>query len=541
MAYPERYHIEALRKLRGDAYVSYPTSDLTKKVVERIYSVPREKIGSPDAFNSPQTDEYTDTKLIEQHFTGGDANYVEVYQKWETLPGTQLLTRTIGAINLMPEKYRRLVRTVETTQPVGPDYVFPSGLTGDQTLISLAAETLAKLRLRIVEEIIDTDEDPLIGAKFGDWGPLAITEEVVVDGTAASTGFNIVESTVTPIGNGKSIKITVSYPDASTLSKVNKSIGQDNLIPAKYRRLVQHAETISWKNSSFVFPTSLSGNQTLIELQWETLDRARYKIVEEIIGSISTLSGAETDEYGIDSITESIVDDGTAPDEGYLIKKSEVTPLGNGKSVKITVTYPAFPTVHDYDIDEETGQTIHTTYQVVDAATAGTATASSGVVTRYKHIDKWRSMKIIATYSTPASYEEQRFGAHNFPTLWGGFASYSDACGHFVGLRGGFSAMVQIRVVITYTTTKQVFAGLTLKPGTLIMGKGLQITDALFNAGSFTYFGSCAGTVSWSATSPSYTGYSALIGTEQLVTGESVKTKAAGGLYRNQAVYVTML
>lgn len=203
------------------------------------------------------------------------------------------------------------------------------------------------------------------------------------------------------------------------------------------------------------------------------------------------------------------------------------------------VTDSAFPILSDYDIDPETFATILTTYQIVDASTAGTATCASGVITTYKHIDKWRSMKIVVTHSTPASYDEQKFGAHNFPTLFSGTAFFTDTCGHFVGLRGGFAAMVQMRITVSFTTSKQTISGLTLIPGTLVMGKGLQITDALFNSGSFTYFGNCTGTISWSATSPSYTAYLALIGTEQLITGESVKWKA--GLYRNTSVYVKML
>ena len=213
MAYPERYHIEALKKLRGDAYVTFPTSDLAARVVERVYSVPREKAATPDAFNAPQTFEYTDTQLIEQHFVGGDAIYVEVYQTWETLPGSQLVTKSIGVPDsLIPEKYRRLIRTIETNQPVGPDYVFPSGLTGDQRFISLAMETIAKLRLKIIEEVIISSEDPLTGERFDEWGTLTIQESIVTDGDPVDVGFLVKDSSVTPLGNGKSIKITVLYP-----------------------------------------------------------------------------------------------------------------------------------------------------------------------------------------------------------------------------------------------------------------------------------------------------------------------------------------
>lgn len=214
MAYPERYHLDALRKLRGDASVTYPTADLSTPTVERVYSVPREKTASPDAFNAPQTIEYTGTQLTEQHFTGGDANYVEVYQKWETLPGTSLVTKTIGTPeSLIPEKYRRLITTTDTNQPVAPDYDFPDGLVGTQKFISLAQETISRLRLRIITEVINEDEDPLTGQQTDEWGILTVQESIVADGSPADEGYLVKHSEVTPLGNGLSIKITVNYSD----------------------------------------------------------------------------------------------------------------------------------------------------------------------------------------------------------------------------------------------------------------------------------------------------------------------------------------
>lgn len=325
---------------------------------------------------------------------------------------------------------------------------------------------------------------------------------------------------------------------STDVSKVNRSLGQDNLIPAKYRKLTTHVETISWENIEAAFPSSLTGDQAFIEKIQETILEARKRIVEEVINAGTSLVGHETDDQGTLTVTETIVDDGTSIDTGYLVKRSEVTPLGNGKSIKISVTYASFPVMYDYDIDPETGQTILSSYQIVDKTTAATATSSSGVITRYKHIDNWRSLKIITTHSTPASYDEQRFGAYSFPTLFSGSSFASDDCGVFVGLRAGFSAMVKMRTTIIFTTTKQTITGLTILPGSLYLGKWFNIRDALFNAGTYAYSGTCTASGSFGATSPTYTAYIALIDTEQLMTGESVRTNT--GLYKNTSVYVTM-
>lgn len=229
---------------------------------------------------------------------------------------------------------------------------------------------------------------------------------------------------------------------------------------------------------------------------------------------------------------------------GNLIVEGSVEDLGDGTSVKSTATIEGgnWPVLVDYDIDEETGQTILSEYQVVDVSAAATATVSSGVVTRYKHIDKWHSMKIVTTYSTPATYDEQRFMAHPFPSLFDGAYSWTPECGAFAtGFRGAFSAFVATRVETSFSATKPaIIVGLTLIPKTLILGKGVQLPqDMLMDAGSFTYTGTCSGTISYGASDPSYSTYLGLIGSEQLISGEAVKTK--GGLYRVTNLYLNPL
>lgn len=123
--------------------------------------------------------------------------------------GETFTTQTLGQPNLTPEKYRRLVRTVETDQPVAADYQFPLGLTGDQTQIQLQQETIEEARLKIISEVIAIGADPLTGGESSEYGPLAIYESVVNEGTPIDTGFLVVKSTVSPFGNGKAAKITV--------------------------------------------------------------------------------------------------------------------------------------------------------------------------------------------------------------------------------------------------------------------------------------------------------------------------------------------
>lgn len=313
--------------------------------------------------------------------------FVRVIRVYETLPGYALTKKTLGQQNLIPEKYRRLIRTVETEQPVAANYTFPSNLTGNQTFIELAQETIAKARLKIIQEIINTDESPLIGGKTGEYGNLIITEEVVDEGTAPLAGELIQDSQVTALGNGKAIRITVKYPsNLFTLQKVKRSIGQDNLIPEKYRRLVKHVETEKPVPVNYTFPPGLVGDQTFIEFAQLTITQARLKILEEIIDeNESPLLGSDGDEWAPFSIYEQIVEEGAAIDTGYFVKKSAITPFGNGKAVKITLKYAAAVVGAVLVTNQGTGYTSAPT--VAPSGGGGTGATFTAIVFAGKVID----------------------------------------------------------------------------------------------------------------------------------------------------------
>jgi hypothetical protein len=140
----------------------------------------------------------------------------------------------------------------------------------------------------------------------------------------------------------------------------------------------------------------------------------------------------------------------------------------------------------------------------------------------------------------PADYEEQRFMAHQFPTLWDYTTyNYSTACGPTGQRWQGFSTFVQARLAISFTTTKQTITGLTLIPNTIQLVHD-RIDEVLNDAGGFTYSGTCSGPITWPASDPDFTTYTGTYqGTEQLISGESVLWRA--GLYKNSSLYVTML
>lgn len=192
----------------------------------------------------------------------------------------------------------------------------------------------------------------------------------------------------------------------------------------------------------------------------------------------------------------------------------------------------------DYDTEPETQALITTTFQIV-ANPVSAPTPSPGQIITVKHIDDYNSMVIIQTRSTPAGWTEQENGAFHFPTLFD-YTDYfyTDDCGAFSDARAGFSTNVQIHIDISFGNFSS-FTGLQLIPKSLQLGKYVQFSDILVDSGFYTFSGTCTATVTWTGSSPTYSGYLSLIGTLQLIGGSSKKTK--WGDYRTEAISVTMI
>jgi hypothetical protein len=120
MAKPDRYHLDNLRKLRGDAYVTHPDATLTVRRVERVFSVPR---GSDEtaylAVDPAAEANYAGCVLVEQHTVGGDHIYVEVYQAWQTLPGATIVGQRLNERGAKENVYTESVQTGTDPQDGG--------------------------------------------------------------------------------------------------------------------------------------------------------------------------------------------------------------------------------------------------------------------------------------------------------------------------------------------------------------------------------------------------------------------------------------
>jgi hypothetical protein len=146
----------------------------------------------------------------------------------------QMQTKSKGVPNLIPEKYRGQIATVQTTTQHEldgadiNDIPEPDAPTGDQSQIVHEKVNDERYQKVVVDEVIDENADPLEGAQTGTWGVEGTKELLVVEGDDAESGFGVKSGKVVPLGNGKAVRATEFYPDVLSENLVYTLEGQEN-------------------------------------------------------------------------------------------------------------------------------------------------------------------------------------------------------------------------------------------------------------------------------------------------------------------------
>ena len=99
MARLELFHLARLRALAGDPLITFPYGDLNFRRIERVYRVERSQSERPFLIADG---DYTGTSLTEQRIVGGDHIYVEIYQKYDTLPSPHVHSEEIDQATGLP-------------------------------------------------------------------------------------------------------------------------------------------------------------------------------------------------------------------------------------------------------------------------------------------------------------------------------------------------------------------------------------------------------------------------------------------------------
>lgn len=187
MALPERYHIDAVRKLGGDGLVTYPDAHTDVWRLERVFRVDR---GTPPAsYNSLADLEHPGAKLVEQYIVGGDFQEVEIFQAFEDLPGTARTTLAIADSG---------ANQTTTIQKIVPGSVAPAGglfVVSDQVAPAQGASSVA-IHTRVV-----VDEQPLLRGRSVDEATgisINYTKQIIDPTTFASrVGLSMASGTYT--------------------------------------------------------------------------------------------------------------------------------------------------------------------------------------------------------------------------------------------------------------------------------------------------------------------------------------------------------
>lgn len=355
MAAPSRYLLDALRKLRGDALVTYPDKALGVRRVERVFSVARN--AAPDAFNSPQAEEYTDTELVDQQVIGGDHQFVEWYQAWETLPGSELTTkirRSPTIFDAIPVEFKiGLSESLDVIdQTVEPEQA-PDAITGNVIESIVNQESKSKAHRKTTSRTNDTNYPTLHDKSTTAEKLFASTDrKVITAGTsiAAPTARTSVE--LRDIGGGKQLEAVTTVPIVFPAARY--AVNKPEITPEKFRSAVPTETTETTSEGTASMPALAAGELSASSEQRDAFTRRDSLTTRSPAAlPISLVASVLTPQGQVASVIEKL-DNGVqtiTPDAGGLTLDAEVTNLGDGTSVRKLVTAPSLFTKATFETE----------------------------------------------------------------------------------------------------------------------------------------------------------------------------------------------
>ena len=144
----------------------------------------------------------------------------DLYWVFEKLDGAVWETRGKARESVVPAKFRNFTDTTQTTQDVEPG-TLPSATNGD--LLSSVVEDKPNSGKAVKTEVTEVinDASPLDGQNTGKWGVEGTTQKLVTEGDTTPSGFLTKGSSVQPLGGGKSIETTSTYPSVEATNVVH--------------------------------------------------------------------------------------------------------------------------------------------------------------------------------------------------------------------------------------------------------------------------------------------------------------------------------
>lgn len=197
--------------------------------------------------------------------------------------------------DLIPAKFKGQVVRVTTKTDVAPG-TDATTLTGN--LIASVVEqqqNTGKAVKSETTETIDLNVAALVGEEYGDIVTKSVSESLVVEGTAADTGIDVISSTVDPTGDGKAVRQTKRVKGGAWPDPLNKEVTKENgnNPPTRYLKDLTRTK-VSRKIAPGSIPSNptLSGNEVGRSYKNETPDRAEEIVTTQTL----TLNTSSVDE-----------------------------------------------------------------------------------------------------------------------------------------------------------------------------------------------------------------------------------------------------
>lgn len=147
---PEYYHLDAVRKLRGEPLITFPENDTAYPRIERIRTTDRGAgLGTPGTTKDKEYDGTggkAECVLVEQRIVGFSTQGQEVFEDFERIPGKTTTVRTsvdleAGIVTVVTRTKKKLSDIVEGSGSSGSSYVYKKESEGIDGVFGWEVET----------------------------------------------------------------------------------------------------------------------------------------------------------------------------------------------------------------------------------------------------------------------------------------------------------------------------------------------------------------------------------------------------------------
>jgi len=248
-----------------------------------------------------------------------------------------------------------------------------------------------------------------LASRFPDspWGTAIEDIGLATKDTVKFAGYVLVDVEPVSGGAGDTSDLLWVFQKLSGPTWTTSSLGQESLVPPRYKRLVTTTQT-KQEVTPATTPSTLTGNlaSSVVQQNENTGKATKINTSETIENNANPLIGELTDTYGVNTTEESLVEEGTGVDYGYGLKSGRVTPLGNGKSSMELEYYPAeeesgiIYTLTGREVDEQTGAVVRVQKSLVNAEQAFALAEAADGFAELQPVDKWHSIMIVSKITT---------------------------------------------------------------------------------------------------------------------------------------------